>query len=62
MPAQANVNEILQEVSTLSLEDQGFIVQTIMKRLHELRRIQIAERAKEFEWKAQRVLGFGHHV
>ena len=34
---------------TPELEDQDFIVQTITKRLHELRRIQIAGRAKEAE-------------
>ena len=49
MQTQVNVNKILQEVSTLSLEDQDFIVQTITNRLRELRRIQIAERAKEAE-------------
>jgi hypothetical protein len=46
---QVNVNQILQEVSTLSIEDQDFIMQTISKRLQELRRMQIAERAKEAE-------------
>ena len=44
-----SVNEILKNVSNLPLEEQDFIVQTISKRIHELRRNQIAERVKEAE-------------
>lgn len=44
-----SMNEILKNVSSLPLEDQDFIVQTISKRIHELRRNQIAERVKEAE-------------
>ena len=43
------VNDILQDVSGLSIEDQDFLVQTLTKRLAELRRRQIVERIQEAE-------------
>ncbi|MDR4503905.1 MAG: hypothetical protein MRK01_03820 [Candidatus Scalindua sp.] len=43
------INDILKNVSSLPLDDQDFIVQTISKRIHEVRRNEIAERAKEAE-------------
>lgn len=43
------VNNILQEVSNLTLEEQDFIVNTVNKRIHEARREMIAERGKEAE-------------
>ncbi len=43
------VNNILQEVSHLTLEEQDFIVNTVNKRIHEVRREKIAERGKEAE-------------
>ncbi|MFQ5686480.1 MAG: hypothetical protein ACE5GV_07450 [Candidatus Scalindua sp.] len=43
------VNNILQEVSHLTLEEQDFIVNTVSKRIHEVRREKIAERGKEAE-------------
>ncbi|MGR3221075.1 MAG: hypothetical protein ACUZ8H_14860 [Candidatus Anammoxibacter sp.] len=43
------INDILQSVSSLPLDEQDFIVQTINKRIHEVRRNEIAERAKESE-------------
>ena len=39
----------IQNVSSLPLDEQDFIVQTVSKRKHEIRRNQIAERAKETE-------------
>ena len=44
------INDILQNVSSLPLDEQDFIVQTISKRIHEMRRNEIAERAKEAEY------------
>ena len=49
MQESIKVNDILQTVSALSLDEQRFIVETINKRIHELRRNQIAERAEEAE-------------
>ena len=36
--------------SSLPLDEQDFIVQIISKRIHEVRRNEIAERAKEAEY------------
>ena len=47
MPLQVNV--ILQETARLPLTDQEFIVETLTKRLRELRRAEIAARAQEAE-------------
>ena len=47
MPLQVNV--ILQETARLPLNDQEFIVETLTKRLRELRRAEIAARAQEAE-------------
>ena len=44
------INDILKNVSSLPLDEQDFIVQTISKRIQELRRNQIARRAKESEY------------
>ena len=44
------INDILKNVSSLPLDEQDFIVQTISKRIHELRRNQIATREKEAEY------------
>ena len=44
------INDILQNVSSLPLDQQDFIVKTISKRIHEVRRNEIAERAKEAEY------------
>lgn len=46
---KSNVNEILSNVSKLSLEDQDFIRQALSRRIQEIRRTQIAERAKDAE-------------
>jgi len=47
MQNSIKVNDILQEVSHLTLEEQDFIVNTLNKRIHEVRRDEIAERGKE---------------
>ncbi len=49
MQNSIKVNDILQEVSHLTLEEQDFIVNTLNKRIHEVRREKIAERGKEAE-------------
>ena len=45
----ANINEILQTISSLPTEDQYFIADTLSKRLHDIRRTQIAARGAEAE-------------
>ncbi len=49
MQNSIKVNDILQEVSHLTLEEQGFIVNTVNKRIHEVRREKISDRGKEAE-------------
>ncbi len=44
---QTTVNEILQNISSLSAEEQYFIAEILNKRLHDSRRKQIARRGKE---------------
>ncbi len=51
---ESTINDILQNVSTLPLDEQDYIVQTISKRIHEVRRNEIAKRAKEAEYNNQR--------
>lgn len=43
----SHVNEILNTISHLSLEDQYFIVDTLTKRIQDLRRLQIATRGQQ---------------
>lgn len=45
----SKINDILQSIESFSLEDQSFIAETLNKRLRDLRRNQIAIRAKEAE-------------
>lgn len=49
MKRLTQVNDILQAISHLTFEDQSFIAEIITKRMIELRRSQIASRAKEAE-------------
>lgn len=49
MQNTVKVNDILQEVSHLTLDEQDFIVDTVNKRIHEARREKIAERGREAE-------------
>ncbi|BAZ27626.1 hypothetical protein NIES4074_00530 [Cylindrospermum sp. NIES-4074] len=49
MKASTQVNEILQAISNLAFEEQSFIAEILTKRMTELRRSQIASRAKEAE-------------
>ena len=44
------INDTLQNISSLPLDEQDFIVQTISKRIHDVWRNEIAERAKEAEY------------
>ncbi|MBC8487373.1 MAG: hypothetical protein H8D45_15190 [Bacteroidetes bacterium] len=65
MQAIANVNTILQNISSLSLEDQFYIAEILDKRIHELKREKIFQRAKEAEenYKANRVtVGNAHDL
>lgn len=43
----ANVNEILETISSLPAEDQIFLSETLNKRVIELRRFQIAKRGEQ---------------
>jgi len=43
----ANVNEILENISSLPPEDQFFICETLNKRVVELKRFQIAKRGEQ---------------
>ncbi len=43
----SHVNEILNTISHLSLEDQYFIVDTLTKRIQDIRRLQIATRGQQ---------------
>jgi hypothetical protein len=49
MNSSTQVNDILQAISDLAFEDQSFIAEILTKRMIELRRSQIASRAKEAE-------------
>ncbi|WP_071191809.1 hypothetical protein [Trichormus sp. NMC-1] len=49
MKTSTQVNDILQAISDLAFEDQSFIAEILAKRMIELRRSQIASRAKEAE-------------
>lgn len=49
MKTSTQVNNILQAISELAFEDQSFIAEILTKRMTELRRSQIASRAKEAE-------------
>lgn len=49
MKTSTQVNDILQAISDLDLEEQFYIAEIITKRTIELRRNQIASRAKEAE-------------
>jgi FlaA1/EpsC-like NDP-sugar epimerase len=49
MKTSTQVNDILQAISDLELEEQSYIAEILTKRTIELRRNQIASRAKEAE-------------
>ncbi|MCL1467128.1 hypothetical protein [Argonema galeatum] len=49
MKKSTQVNDILQAISDLDLEEQSYIAEILTKRTIELRRNQIASRAKEAE-------------
>jgi hypothetical protein len=49
MKTSTQINDILQAISDLTLEDQSLIAELLTKRTIELRRNQIASRAKEAE-------------
>jgi hypothetical protein len=49
MKTSTQVNDILQAISNLDFEDQSYIAEILSKRMIELRRSQIASRAKEAE-------------
>ena len=42
-----NINEILNTISSLSLEEQYFIIETLTKRIQDHRRSQIAARGQQ---------------
>ncbi|PZU95393.1 MAG: hypothetical protein DCE90_12660 [Pseudanabaena sp.] len=49
MQASTSVGNILEAIAILDFEDQLFVAETLQKRMIELRRNQIAIRAKEAE-------------
>lgn len=49
MKTSTHINDILKAISDLTLEEQSFIAEIITKRAIELKRSQIASRAKEAE-------------
>lgn len=49
MKTSTQVNDILQAISNLDFEDQSYIAEILSKRMIELRRSQIASRAKKAE-------------
>lgn len=49
MKTSTQVNDILQAISNLNFEEQSYIAEILSKRMIELRRSQIASRAKEAE-------------
>jgi hypothetical protein len=44
-----SVNEVLENIENLDIKDQVYISEVLSKRLIELRRTEIAERAREAE-------------
>ena len=49
MQSSINLNQILQNISELSVEEQFYLSDLLQKRLVELRRTEIANRVKEAE-------------
>ena len=49
MKSSINLNQILQNISELSVEEQFYISDLLQKRLVKLRRTEIANRVKEAE-------------
>lgn len=49
MKASTQVNDVLQAISELDYDEQSYIAEIITKRMIELRRSQIASRAKQAE-------------
>ena len=49
MKSSINLNQILQNISQLSVEEQFYLSDLLQKRLVELRRTEIANRVKEAE-------------
>lgn len=49
MKTSTQVNDILQAISDLNFDEQSYVAEIITKRISELRRSQIASRAKEAE-------------
>ena len=49
MQSSINLNQILQNISQLSVEEQFYLSELLQKRLVELRRTEIANRVKEAE-------------
>jgi hypothetical protein len=49
MQASVNINTILKNVSSLSIEDQSYIAEILNNRINEKRREEIFQRAKEAE-------------
>jgi hypothetical protein len=49
MPASINLNQVLQNISELSIDEQYYLSDLLQKRLVEARRTEIASRVQEAE-------------
>jgi len=49
MSNTAGIKEVLDDIENLDIEDQAYILEVLSKRLIDLRRSEIAKRAKEAE-------------
>jgi hypothetical protein len=49
MQSSINLNQVLQNISELSLDEQLYLSELLQKRLIEVRRTEIANRVKEAE-------------
>jgi FKBP-type peptidyl-prolyl cis-trans isomerase (trigger factor) len=49
MQSSINLNQVLQNISELSVEEQLYLSELLQKRLIEVRRTEIANRVKEAE-------------
>jgi hypothetical protein len=49
MKSSINLNQVLQNISELSLDEQLYLSELLQKRLIEVRRTEIANRVKEAE-------------
>ncbi len=49
MSYETKIDDILNQIANLSLDDQGYIVNIVNHRVHELQRDRLGDRAREAE-------------